>query len=432
MRLDYTLDQKVPFIKSILFGIQWAAILVPCVIILGKVAGNVHHMDVSGQINYIRMLFLVCGITLLFQIYQGHRLPLIPGPSAVLLIGLIAGQGSDINTIYTSVMIGGLFIVLLSLGGLFKRLRKLFTINVITVVLLLIGFILAPTVMDLIIDGQTGPRAMYNLFFAMGLVLLTLLFYGLLKGIWKSTLIIWSVVSGVILYFMAFPGDIKNVLMTEAVSYKNFFDHVTLPLSFQPGLILLFIVCFIALSINDLGSIQSVNELLETKDQDKRISRGILLTGLANIFSGFMGVIGPVNYSMSPGVMLSTGCASRYSLLSTVCIMLLLAFLPAAAGIIIMTPPVVTGALMAYLMGTQVASGLMLAVRDRTAGFQYEDALVIGVSIFLGMVVLFLPARVTDSLHPALKPLLGNGLVIGVISAIILEHLVVKRSRKVL
>jgi len=87
---------------------------------------------------------------------------------------------------------------------------------------------------------------------------------------------------------------------------------------------------------------------------------------------------------------------------------------------------------MAYLMGTQVASGLMLAVRDRTAGFQYEDALVIGVSIFLGMVVLFLPARVTDSLHPALKPLLGNGLVIGVISAIILEHLVVKRSRKVL
>jgi len=171
MRLDYTLDQKVPFIKSILFGIQWAAILVPSIIILGKVAANVHLLDASEQVSYLRILFFVCGVTLLCQIFRGHRLPLIPGPSAVLL----------------------------------------------------------------------------------------------------------------------------------------------------------------------------------------------------------------------------------------------------------------TGALMAYLMGTQIASGLMLAIKDKGNGFQYEDALVIGASIFLGVITVFLPAHVINLLHPSLKPLLGNGLVIGVLSAIILEHVAVKK-----
>jgi xanthine/uracil permease len=57
---------------------------------------------------------------------------------------------------------------------------------------------------------------------------------------------------------------------------------------------------------------QAVNELLETKDPDKRISKGIFVTGLANVFSGLLGVIGPVNYSMSPGIIISSGCASRF------------------------------------------------------------------------------------------------------------------------
>jgi xanthine/uracil permease len=59
MRLDYTLDQKVPFIKSVLFGIQWAAVLIPSIIILGEVAAGVHLLDASGQIHYLRNLFTV-------------------------------------------------------------------------------------------------------------------------------------------------------------------------------------------------------------------------------------------------------------------------------------------------------------------------------------------------------------------------------------
>jgi xanthine/uracil permease len=427
MKFDYDIDQRVPLAKSVLFGVQWAALLVPSIIILGIVACNVHSLDTQAQINYLQKLFLVSGIALICQLFWGHRLPLIPGPSAVLLIGVVAGQGTDTSAIYTSVIIGGLFIVLLSTTGLFRYLRKLFTVNVITVVLLLIAFTLAPTITGLIIGGKDGAGAPHNILFALGLILMMFLFYGFLKGIWRATLIIWAVAAGAILYYIIFPSELKDIASLQGYSLGGLF-HVASGLSFQPGLIISFIVCFIGLSINDLGSMQAVNELLETKDQDKRIVRGVFITGLANIFSGILGVIGPVNYSMSPGVIMSSRCASRFSLIPAACISLLLAFLPVVVGIIVNAPSTVIGALMTYLMGTQVASGLVLASKDRPGGLQYEDALVIGASTLLGVITVFLPDQVIQALHPSLKPLLGNGLVVGVISAIVLEHVVLRKK----
>lgn len=426
MKFDYDIDQRLPLAKSVLFGVQWAALLVPSIIILGIVACNVHSLDMQGQISYLQKLFFVSGVVLLCQLFWGHRLPLIPGPSAVLLVGVVAGQGAGASAIYTSVIIGGLFIVLLSATGLFKYLRRLFTVNVITVVLLLIAFTLAPTIINLIIGGQAGTRSLHNIYFALVLILMMFLFYGFLKGIWRSTLIIWAVSAGAILYFAVFPYELKGITSLQSYSLRGLFS-VTSGLSFQAGLILSFIICFIGLSINDLGSMQAVNELLETKDPDKRITRGVFITGLANVFSGALGVIGPVNYSMSPGVIMSSRCASRFSLVPTACISLLLAFLPMVVGIIIKAPSTVIGALMTYLMGTQVASGLVLAVKDRPGGLQYEDALVIGASTLLGVIAVFLPDQTIQSMHPSLKPLIGNGLVVGVISAIILEHIVLRK-----
>jgi xanthine/uracil permease len=253
------------------------------------------------------------------------------------------------------------------------------------------------------------------------------LFYGFLKGIWRATLVIWAVLAGAVLYYVIFTSALKALPSIANYSPAGLF-HVTSSFSFQPGLILSFIICFLGLSINDLGSMQAVNELLETKDPDKRISRGIFVTGLSNIFSGILGVIGPVNYSMSPGVIMSSRCASRFSLVPTACISLLLAFMPMVVGIIINAPFTVIGALMTYLMGTQVASGLVLAAKDRPGGLQYDDALVIGASTLLGVIAVFLPDQVVKAMHPSLKPLLGNGLVVGVVSAIILEHVVIKKQ----
>ena len=422
MQLKYGLDERPPFLTTCLIGLQWAAILICSTIILGKVVGTLHYPEPLNQILYLQKVLFICALTLFSQIFWGHRLPLLPGPAAVLFVGVIASQGFRLNTIYTSIIIGGIFITFLGASGLLKYLRRFFTPNVIAVVLLLIAFTIAPAIQNMIVGSKNGVDPLLNLGFAFALVFGMLLCYSFLRGIWQSTLIIWAVIAGTLIYLFIFPDTFNQALPANIPWCRDFFRQMNIQFSFAPGLIISFLFCYIALVINDLGSIQSVNEMLHVDDMDGRITRGIFTTGLANIASGLLGVIGPVDYSVSPGVIAATRCASRFTLVPVAIIMLLLAFSPMATGVIGNVPSVVIGAILAYVMMTQVGAGLMVAF-EREKDFRFEDGLVIGVSILIGTLIAFLPGETFSSLSPFLKPILGNGFVMGVISALIMDQL---------
>lgn len=318
--------------------------------------------------------------------------------------------------------------MIIAASGLFRYLQRFFTKNVVSVVLLLIAFSLAPTILNLMIDTENSVAPLYNILFAFSLIFLMFIFYRILGGIWRSTLIIWGIIVGSFFYVMIFPESFGDDLFSKARWFNLFFQQMTTHLSIHPGVLISFIFCFIALSINDFGSIQAVNELIKPSDMNSRITRGISLTGLANIVSGFFGAIGPVNYSLSPGVLLSTRCASRFVLLPSAAILFILAFSPAITGFIGSVPSVVIGAILAYVMASQVAGGLIMAFKDDSEKeFQFENGLVIGFSILLGTVVAFFPAQVINSLPTILRPILGNGFVTGIVSAIVLEHMIFRK-----
>jgi xanthine/uracil permease len=430
MQLQYGLDEKVPFVKTLLFGIQWAVLLISTIIILGRVVGMIQYDDLFSQILYLRKLLMISSVTLVIQIFRGHRLPLIPGPSAVLLIGILASASFSVSVVYTSIMAGGAILVILSISGLLRHVNRFFTANVISVVLILIAFTMTPAIMDLIIDKKGGVNPSYNMIFAIVMIFIMFVFHRILKGIWKSTIVIWSIVLGSILYFFILQVK-QSVPSYEGPWLDSFLYNLNTDLSFHPGVMISFLFCFIALLINDLGSIQSVNEILEVRDREGRVKRGVFVTGLANLLAGFMGVIGPVNFSISPGIILSTGCASRFTLIPAAVIMFILAFLPHVTGAMGNIPPVVIGAVLAYLMAIQIASGLLVAFKEAEGkGFGMENGMVIGISIFLGTIVTFLPDTVTGTISPVLKPLLANGFVAGVTSAVLMEQILIKKGTK--
>ncbi|HMK65290.1 MAG TPA: solute carrier family 23 protein, partial [Thermodesulfobacteriota bacterium] len=160
----------------------------------------------------------------------------------------------------------------------------------------------------------------------------------------------------------------------------------------------------------------------------ERINRGITLTGVANILAGFLGVIGPVNFSLSPGVILSTRCASRFTLIPTAILLLGLSLSPVIIGLMELVPSVVIGCLLLYILCFQVGAGLVLVSRAE-GGFQVETGLVIGMPLLLGTLVAFFPASLTSSFPVMLRPILSNGFVIGVFTAFLLDGFFFK-SRK--
>jgi xanthine/uracil permease len=423
MQFNYGLDEHPPFLEMVLFGLQWFAIAIPIIIIIGKISGGFHSSDPADQVVYLQKTTFIMALALLIEVLWGHRLPLIIGPSTILLIGIIASRKFDANTIYTSIMCGGLLLSFLSITGLFAYLKRLFTPRVVAVVLLLIAFTLSPTIMNLITVAEDRVTPLANMSFALVFTLFMFFFYRHLKGIFKSTLIIWAMILGSFAYFMLFPGCVpmNTIARTDLVS--GFFSHMTTRLSVDMGVLISFFFCYIALSINDIGSIQSMNELLKPPAMSKRITRGMTITGLMNVLSGFLGVIGPVNYSLSPGVIASTGCASRITLIPAAILLLLLSFSPAVIGFIGNVPPVVIGSVLIFILCSQIAAGLMVAF-EAMEGFQIVSGLIIGLPLLLGTVIAFLPGTVLTTFPTILRPIMGNGFVVGIVAALILEHLI--------
>jgi xanthine/uracil permease len=424
MKLRYGVDERPPFLESLLFGLQWLVIVIPIVVVIGRVVGAVHLDQPIDQILFMQKTAFLIAITIAAQILLGHRLPLVAGPSTALVVGLTASQGFSQNAVYTSMMVGGFVLAAASVSGLFAHIRKLFTPRVVSVILLLIAFTLTPTIVNLV--AAPGPGAFPRFAFAMLLTFLMFVANRYLGAFWKSTLVLWALIAGTGACLLLFPGSLE-IRQTGSAPAFSFFTHMTTNLSFEPGVLLSFLVCYIGLSINDLGSIESVGELIKSTHLDQRLGRGITVTGLSNILAGFLGVVGPVNYSLSPGVIAATGCASRFTLLPTAFLMAGLACWTAVFASIGAVPSLVVGSVFLYLMTYQVAAGLLMAA-EQTKKLDLEDGLVTGLPVLLGTVVSFMPPASVASFAPLLRPIVGNGFLVGVVAVLVLEHAVFRKK----
>lgn len=426
MGLKYGLEDKPPFGELMFFGLQWLAITFPAIMIIGKVVSELQFNSLIEQVIYLQKVSFLVGISLFCQVFWGHRLPLVIGPAAVLLVGIVAAQGSNIHAVYTSILLGGIILFILAATGLFAPLIKLFTPRVVVTILLLIAFTLTPTILSLI----AGPEVQYpvlNICFALGIVFCAFIANCYLPPFWKSTLIIWLVLAGSVVYYLISPLEFYIPEGGSLKVFSGFLAAGDFNYSLDPGVLVAFLFCFLALLINDMGSIQAVGEMLQSDKMQKRLSRGICFTGLTNVLSGLFGVIGMVNFSFSPGVIAATGCASRFTLIPAAVGLILISFSQKAIAFMGNIPGAVIGSVLLYIMSTQIVAGLMMAFR-KVKNITFEGGLVIGLPLILGIIISFLPSEVTAMFPANLRPILGNGFVVGSLTVLILDHLVTENN----
>jgi xanthine/uracil permease len=427
MKLRYSLDDRPPIKELLAFGLQWFAISIPTIVIIGKIVASVHSADATDQVLYLQKMTFVVGVGLCCQILWGHGLPLLLGPSSALLIGILSSRQSGSATIYGSILAGGLLLAGIGSTGLFGRIRQLFTIRVVAVVLLLIAFTLTPTVIQLMTGIGNPVSPLLNLTFSLVLLFAMAIAYRFLRGIWRLTLIIWAIMAGTAAYFLIFPTPSGHLSLYTQPTVSFFFRDLTTTVSFESGVLISFLFSFLALTVNDFGSIQSLNEILKPSDAAGRINRGLTMTGLANVLAGFLGVVGPVNFSLSPGVIMATRCASRLTLLPAAALLFLISFSPVVIAVMGAIPSVVVGAVLAYLLSSQVIAGLSVLLQEKD-GLTFEGGLVVGIPVLVAIVIAFLPAAMLNEVPLFLKPIVGNGFAVGLLICLVLEHLVFRRQ----
>lgn len=404
-------------------GIQWYLVAMPFALIFGLVIASVQGSGTGATVTTIQGVFLAAGAAQMIQIAFGHRLPLVVGPSAILLVALLASQDYPAAAVAGALAVCGAGAVLLAAAGLTGRIRRLFSINVIIVVLLLISFTLLPTI-DMLIAGNS-PDTFATLVFACILITVFFVVHRLLTGPLEVFRIVAAMAAGMVLSVIAFPyHDPFSGLPVLGCCSGTLFSG----LSFEPVLIAAYIPAYLGVFANDIGAIESLKPLLRPVEGEGRLAHGVAATGAANIFAGLIGSVGVVNYSLSAGVIMATGSASRRPLCVSGVLMLATACSPLFIGFLASVPTVVTGCLLLYVLASQFAAALTLAP-ESGAVFDYSRGLVIGLPLLLGTMVAFLPAEAAASIPAAARPLLTNGFVVGFAAVILLEHVIMRRSQ---
>ena len=417
MRFRLGIDDKPSVGALLLYGLQWLMICIPVVLTSTFIAPE------GQMVFFTQKLFAVCGAAIIVQVLWGHRLPLVAGPAAVLLMGVIAAksQGHDASTIYPSMLMGGALVSLLAAVGVMKHIQKIFTPRIVAAIVVLISFTLAKPIVGLIF----ADKAHAGLALVSTIVGLALMAWAnkVLRGIWKSMVVILAMILGSIFFYSMteFPKE----FVSDSVAPQFTLSEIKL----DAGVILAFLFCYIALIINQIGSVQSLGEMVEAPNMAKRQKRGLLITGLFNMLSGATGVLGIVDYSLSPGVVASTSCASRYTILPAAVAMIMLSLFPQAVAVLLTIPQPIMGIVLLFLMATQVAAGFEI-IHSSKAVHSFRDGLVLGIPIMLTIILSFAPAEAMAAVPSWLRPIVGNGFVMGIIVVLLLEHLVLREKSK--
>ena len=418
MNLKYNVNDPLPLRQMILYALQWFILSIAVV----STSVFVAQGSPADKLFYSQRLFAVMGLAGLVQVLFGHRMPIVVGPAAVLLVGVMSslGANADVEAIYSSIAIGGLLVALLSVGGVMRRVQRLFTPRIVVVILMLIAFTLTPVIRGLVFpNGASEAQNIFGLIFAVVGCPVMVILNRRLRGVAKSLVIPIALVVGSVAYFSLFasPSSADTSASLRGLFLSNF--------SIDWSLIVAFFICYVALVINDIGSIESLGGMLGVDGMEGRLRRGVRITGVMNVVAGCMGVLGPVNYSMSPGVVASTGCASRYALIPASLLLLLCAFWPDVVWLLTNIPNPVIGVILLFLMGTQLAASLEMLHSTKSVS-NFADGLTIGLPLMLAMLFQLMPRGIVPAV---IEPLVGNGFAMGVIAVIIMEH-VINRPQK--
>lgn len=415
MNLKYRIEDRLPASQMAIYALQWFILAVAVVVT------SVFVAPAEERLFFAQKLFGVMGVAGLVQVIWGHRMPLVVGPAAVLLVGVLSSTQAEANptAIYTSIALGGVLITLLTFGGLMRYVQRLFTPRIVVVILMLIAFTLTPVIKNLVFPAQAS-HAEHIFGFAFTLVACPamVVLNRTLRGVAKSLVIPIALVIGSVAYYAIFP--LAEFTPSDVTLDGLFISE----LKFDWGLIAAFIICFIALLINDIGSIESLGKMLQTDNMPTRLKHGVRITGIANIVAGSMGILGPVNYSMSPGIVASTGCASRYALIPATLLLMLCSLSDKVIWALTAIPNPVIGVILLFLMGTQLAASFEMLHSTQSVR-SFGDGLTIGLPLMMAMLFQLMPRGIMPQI---IEPLVGNGFAMGVIVVIIMEH-VVNRSK---
>lgn len=430
--LKYGLDGRPPVGTSILSALQWMIVAVSSSVAVPLMIGDVYGLQPDEMSNLMQQTIFFIGLASFLQVWIGHRYPMLEGPAGlwwgifIILAQLGPSAGLKPREIGQSFQLGmalaGLLFVGFGMLGWIGKLQRWFTPLVSGTYMILLAISLCSN----ILTGMLGIGFQHSTEVQPGVALVSVGIVALVVWIMRtkrfsSFAVLFGMVGGWVLY--ALLGWTETVRPAEQLfSWPSVFFWGT-P-RWDWGVVLTSMLTGFVLLTNLVTSMVVMGKATNTVPTDSQYNRGGVFTGVSHLLSGVSGVVGMIPLSLAAAVIQTTRIAARLPFMLAMVGMMLIGLFPTVAHFLAALPTPVAYAAM-FISYTQL---LGFGLKDYATIKMDERAITIGgSSLLIGIGVMFVPAAAWQKLPALVSFLLGNGLLLGVIVCLLLEHVVFRK-----
>ncbi|MFC0290982.1 nucleobase:cation symporter-2 family protein [Bombilactobacillus bombi] len=424
------LEKQQSIIKTAILGLQHLLAMYSGDILVPLLVGGALGFNTQQMTYLVSADIFMCGIATLLQIkrtpWTGIGLPVVLG-CAVEYVAPLQQIGKTLGPgyMYGGIIAAGIFIFLIS--GIFAKLQRFFPTLVTGSLITLVGFTLIPVAFQNIGGGDSTAKsfgAPINLLLGLVTALVIICINIWTHGFIQQISVLIGIVVGTVLAMVLGQVGFAPVSAAHWFQIPQLFYFAT-P-KFEWSSIATMILAALTCMIESTGVYFALSEVVETDLNERDLADGYRSEGLAAILGGLFNTFPYSTFSQNVGIVQLSGIKKLKPVYYSAFFLIILGMIPKVGAIANLIPTSVLGGAMLVMFGMVGAQGIkMLTSVEMTT----KNLLVIAISVGLGLGVTSQP-QLFHFLPASVQTILSNGMVIGSMTAVVMNLLLNGAPRK--
>ncbi|EPL6453519.1 MULTISPECIES: uracil/xanthine transporter [Providencia] len=417
---------------NVLSGLQWFFFIFCNTVVIPPTLQSAFHLSNATTHTITQYAFLATSLACLIQAIFGHKRSIMEGPAGlwwgtILSVAFAeSAQGTPLEVIGGSFAVGiaiaGIITVIIGLSGAGKYLALLFSPGVMAVFMLLLGANLITIFLkgmlglpfsattDVVhINFNTFLLALFIMVLIIGIIVL------LPRHINKYAVLIGSIL-GWLLFSVIFRSDSTGV---SGIGWQLF------PLgkieTINYGIVTTCVIASLLNTSNTFGAIKGTDLFHpDSPATPAMYRRSFISSGALTVACSPLGIVPFAPFVSSIGLITQTNDFSKKPFIIGSLLFFVISIVPVFSGFFSTFPLVISSTVMMVTYLPLLWSSLLfIRILDLNPRNIYRLAL----PIFIGIFLMSVPPTYMQDIPLMVRPIITNGLLMGIIISIILENI---------
>ena len=420
----HPVDEVLPARTLIPFGLQHVLVMAASPITSVFLVSKALNLSEALTLNLISATFLLCGVGTLLQSFGpwkfGARLPfiMVPGGAPIFMFMAVAKE-TDLQTASGAVILTAIFYFIAL--PVFARILRFFPRIVIGTMLLLVSVNLIKVYGSIIVGRPGSPDFAdpLNIGLALATIAFIVVFARLLKGTLGQLSVLLGLLAGsavaAIMGMMSFDAVLPGPLLTSPTLFP--FGAPTFNIVAAIPLLIFSIISMAEATGQTVAVAEVVGKEIKVRETVPRTIRGDALTSL---IGGLLGTSLIITSGENIGIVRATGIKSRYVTAVAGVILIAIALFAPLGRLANAIPAAVVGGTAMFVFAIIGTMGIDMLRRVDLR--EHANMFILSAGLTMGLLPILVPG-LYSKFPQNLQIVLGNGLAMGVIAAVVVNIL---------